>query len=138
MRLMKKYILLPLVALFLFVANATAQVEYPEDKVSWKFSLQQDGEDATIIAKITCIEHWHIVAANLPEGSFQLATEIEPDKSPNYKVVGKVIEPKPEFFHDDAADEDIYQHSHTVTMKRKIKISSESDFTLKGRFSFFF
>jgi thiol:disulfide interchange protein DsbD len=133
---MKKYILLPLVAVFLFVVNTNAQVDYPEDKVSWKFSLQQDGEDATIIAKITCIEHWHIVAANLPEGSFQLATEIEPDQSSNYTVVGQVIEPKPEFYHDDEADEDIYQHSNTVTMKRKIKITSESDFTLKGRFSF--
>ncbi len=136
MRVFKKQVLLPLVALFLFVANANAQLEFPEDKVSWKFSLEQNGSDAVIVGKITCVEHWHVYAANLPEGSFLLPTEIEPDKSDNYKVVGKVIEPKPEFIHDEAADEDIYQHSHTFTMKRKIKVTSEKDFTLKGRFSF--
>ena len=136
MRLYKKYLLLPLVALFMFITNANAQLEFPEDKVSWKFSIEQDGCDAIIVAKITCVEHWHVYAANLPEGSFLLPTEIEPDKSPNYKVVGKVIEPKPEFYHDEAADEDIFQHSKTFTLKRKIKISSEKDFTLKGRFSF--
>ena len=136
MKLFKKYMMLPLVALFLFVANATAQIEFPEDKVSWKFSLEQEGADAYIVGKITCVEHWHVYAANLPEGSFLLPTEIEPDKSDNYKVVGKVIEPKPEFIHDEAADEDIYQHSNTFIMKRKIKVLSTKDFTLKGRFSF--
>ncbi|PCI96441.1 MAG: hypothetical protein COB15_10175 [Flavobacteriales bacterium] len=136
MRLMKKYILLPLVALFLFVANATAQIEFPEDKVSWKFSIEQDGCNATIIAKITCVEHWHVYAANLPPEAFSLPTEVEPEQSSNYTVVGKVLEPKPEFYHDDAADEDIYQHSNSFTLKRKIKISSKKDFTLKGRFSF--
>lgn len=136
MRLMKKYILLPLVALFFFVANTNAQIELPEDMVSWKFSIEQDGCDAIIVAKITCVEHWHIYAANLPPEAFSLPTEIEPDQSSNYTVEGKVIEPKPDFYHDEAADEDIYQHSKSFTLKRKIKISSAKDFTLKGRFSF--
>jgi thiol:disulfide interchange protein DsbD len=136
MNLFKKLFLLPFVALFLLSVNVNAQVEFPEDKVSWEFSIEQDGCNAIIIGKITCIEHWHVYAANLPEGSFLLPTEIEPDKSSNYKVIGKVIEPKPEFYHDEAADEDIYQHSHTFKLKRKIKVLSEKDFTLKGRFSF--
>jgi len=136
MRLFTKYFLLPIIALFAITINANAQLEFPDDKVSWKFSLEQDGCDAIIVAKITCVEHWHVYAANLPEGSFLLPTEIVPEKSPNYKIIGKVIEPKPEFYHDKAADEDIFQHSKTFTMKRKIKISSEKDFTLKGRFSF--
>jgi len=123
-------------ALLLFVGNGKAQIEFPEDKVSWDFSLEQDGCEATIIVKVTCVEHWHVYAANLPESSFLLPTEVEPDKSSNYEVVGKVIEPKPEFFHDEAADEDIFQHSKSFTLKRKIKITSAADFTLKGRFSF--
>jgi hypothetical protein len=136
MELFKKYFLLLIVATLVFSTNIKAQVEFPEDKVSWEFSLEQDGCDAIIIAKITCVEHWHVYAANLPENSFLLPTEIEPDKSPKYEVIGKVIEPKPEFYHDDAADEDIYQHSNTFILKRKIKISSKKDFILKGRFSF--
>jgi thiol:disulfide interchange protein DsbD len=136
MKLLKKYVLLPIIALLLFVSNGNAQVEFPEDKVSWKFSLEQDGCEATIVVKVTCVEHWHVYAANLPASSFLLPTEVEPDKSSNYEVIGKVIEPKPEFYHDEAADEDIYQHSNTFTLKRNIKITSAEDFTLKGRFSF--
>ena len=104
--------------------------------MNWKFTIEQKGCNAIIIGTITCVEHWHVYAANLPEGSFLLPTEIEPDKSSNYTVVGKVIEPKPEFYHDEAADEDIFQHSKTFILKRRIKITSEKDFTLKGRFSF--
>lgn len=126
----------PVLALLLFVSKGNAQVEFPEDKVSWKFSLEQNGCEATIVVKVTCVEHWHVYAANLPSSSFLLPTEVEPDKSSNYEVLGKVIEPKPEFYHDDAADEDIYQHSNSFTLKRKIKITSKEDFTLKGRFSF--
>lgn len=136
MRFLKKYLLLSIIAFFAISTSVNAQLEFPEDKVSWKFSVEQNGCDAYVVGKITCVEHWHVYAANLPEGSFLLPTEIVPEKSPNYKVVGKVIEPKPEFYHDKAADEDIYQHSKTFTMKRKIKITSEKDFTLKGRFSF--
>src|SRR3972149_2613763 len=136
MNFIKKFLLLPIVAIFLLLINVRAQVEYPEDKVSWKFSIEQDGCNAFIVGKITCVAHWHVYAANLPKGTFLLPTEIEPTKSPNYKVIGKVIEPKPEFYHDAAADEDIYQHSNTFILKRKIEILSTKDFTLKGRFSF--
>ncbi len=136
MKKISKYLLMPLLLMITLVGAVQAQLEFPEDKVSWEFSIEQNGCDATIVGKITCVEHWHIYAANLPEGSFLIATTIEPEKSSNYDVIGKVIEPKPEFFHDEAADEDIYQHSHTFTLKRKIKIKSKKDFTLKGLFSF--
>jgi len=136
MKLVKKYILLPFIVIIAFVTNANAQIEYPEDKVKWEFSIEQDGCNAFIIGKIRCVEHWHVYAANLPKGTFLLPTEIEPAKSSNYKVIGKVIEPKPEFYHDPAADEDIFQHSNTFILKRKIEILSTNDFTLKGRFSF--
>jgi len=132
----KKHLLLLLTLAFFLVNKADAQLEFPEDKVSWKISLEQNDCEAYIVAKITCVEHWHVYAANLPEGSFLLPTEVVPDQSDNYKIVGKPIEPQPEFYHDEAADEDIFQHSHTFTIKQKIKITSKKDFTLKGRFSF--
>ena len=136
MNKLKNFLNLILVVVLILPVFTSAQVEYPEDKVSWKFSIEQNGCDAYIIGKITCVEHWHVYAANLPKGTFLLPTEIEPEKSPNYKVIGKVIEPKPEFYHDAAADEDIFQHSKTFTLKRKIEVLSTKDFILKGRFSF--
>ena len=55
---MKKLInLLCLFSILLFSLQLNSQIEYPEDKVSWKFSVDQDGEDATIIAQITMVKH---------------------------------------------------------------------------------
>ena len=74
---MKKLInLLCLFSILLFSLQLNSQIEYPEDKVSWKFSVDQDGEDATIIAQITMVKHWHIYAANLPDGAFTIPTTI--------------------------------------------------------------
>jgi hypothetical protein len=113
-----------------------AQLEFPEDKVKWKFTVEQNGDEAIITGTITMVEHWHIYAANLPEGSFAIPTKIDLKKSDDFKAIGGVIEPKPIFVHDDLADEDLYYHSHTVKLKRKIKVLTDKDFTLTGTFSF--
>ena len=128
--------IIPLFVFLYLTISVHSQLEFPEDKVSWKFSLKQDGDEATIVAKITMVKHWHIYAANLPKGSFTIPTTIEAEKSKNYKAIGKVIEPTPIFVHDEEADEDLYYHSNTITMKRKIKVLSEEDFILKGKFGF--
>ena len=134
---MKKLInLLCLFSILLFSLQLNSQIEYPEDKVSWKFSVDQDGEDATIIAQITMVKHWHIYAANLPDGAFTIPTTITLPSSKNYSIKGKVIEPKPIFVHDKEADEDLYYHSNKIVMKRKIKVKSKKDFVLKGIFGF--
>lgn len=134
---MKKSILLFLVLFTgLMSAELNAQLEFPEDKVSWKFTSVQDGADVTVIGTITMVEHWHIYAANLPDGVFTLPTTLELEKSSNYKTVGGVIEPKPHFEHDELADEDLFYHSETIKLKRKIKVSTGKDFVLKGTFGF--
>ena len=128
-----------LLLLLLLVSAAKVsygQIEYPEDKVSWKFTVEQDGEDAHIVGTITMVEHWHVYAANLPEGAFSIPTEISLDPNKSYKAIGGVREPKPIFEHDELAGEDLYYHSNTVILKRKIKVLSEKDFTINGSFSF--
>lgn len=136
MKLGKNWMVLS-VLLFLTSWNSLrAQIEYPEDKVKWKFTVEQEGDQAVIIGTITMVEHWHIYAANLPEGAFAIPTKIDLKKSNDFKVIGGVIEPKPIFVHDDLADEDLYYHSHTVKMKRKIQVLTDKDFTLTGSFSF--
>ena len=116
--------------------NSWGQLEFPEEKVSWKFTVEQKGDEATIIGTITMVEHWHVYAVHLPEGSFTLPTTVELKKSPNFKTVGKVIEPKPIYERDEMADEDLYYHSHTIKLKQKIKVLSEKDFTVTGTFGF--
>ena len=50
----------------LSISNSFGQMEFPEDKVNWKFTIEQEGDEAYIIGTITMVEHWHIYAANLP------------------------------------------------------------------------
>ena len=128
-------VLLFIVAPF-FVQDASGQLEFPEDKVSWKFSVEQDGENATIVGKITMVEHWHIYGVHLPDGVFTLPSEVILDPNANYKLVGKVIEPKPHFEHDELADEDLYYHSNTIVLRQKIKVNSAKDFKISGKFNF--
>lgn len=130
------YILLSFLFSAFALTEAQAQLEFPEDKVHWKFSVEQNGDEASIIGTITMEPKWHIYAANLPEGVFIIPTEIKLPTSANYKVVGSVIEPKPHFEHDDLTDEDLYYHSGTIKMKRKIKVLSEKDFKITGTFTF--
>jgi len=113
-----------------------AQIEYPEDKAKWKFSLEQKGGEATIIAEVKMETHWHINSIVLPKGVFGLPTTFKLTKASTFKTVGNVIEPKAIVKHDDASDEDLSYHEGKILLKQKIKVTSEKDFVLTGTFSF--
>ena len=123
-----------LLAIFSFYG--TAQIELPEDKASWKFTLEQNGCEATVVAKIKVVEHWHIGAVHMPQGSFGFPTSIKLKKSPHFKLIGDVIEPKPILKYDELADEQLAYHEGTLILKQKIKIVTNKDFELAGEFSF--
>lgn len=131
-----RLLVLSLLVLPIVNKSAHGQLEFPEDKVHWSFSVEQNGEEAYVVGKITMEEHWHIYAANLPEGAFSIPTEIKLNGSSSFKAIGEVIEPKPIHEHDEIADEELYYHSNTVILKRKIKVLSEDDFEITGEFSF--
>lgn len=132
-------------AFLLFVSIVTlslsnwgiGQIEFPEDKAKWKFSIEQGKDcEATVIAEVTIANHWHINALILPQGSFGIATQFKLAKSKDYQLVGGVIEPKPIQRHDDASDEDLAYHEGKIKLKQKIKILNPKDFEIKGTFMF--
>lgn len=126
-----------LVVLFVLLGKFSfSQIELPEDKVKATFSIEQNGCEAFVVAKITCVPHWHINAVKLPAGSFGFPSSLTVNKSADFKLMGGTIEPKPKFLHDDMADEDLYFHEGTFTIKQKITILNEKDFTLEGSFGF--
>ncbi len=131
-----KKIFFSLIVLLFGTTFLSAQIEFGDSKVKSNFTIEQIGDEATISCKISIADHWHIGPASVPEGSFTLPTILELKKSPNFKLVGNVIEPKPIFKHDDVAGEDLVYHEGTVILKRKIKILSTKDFTIKGLFSY--
>ncbi len=132
-----KAILLSLFALLSYGFTALSQdLEFAEDKVSWNFSIEQNGCEATIIGKIKIDEHWHINAAKLPPGSFGIPTSIDFKNSAKFKTISGIIEPKPIEKYDELADEKLAYHEGTVVLKRKITILSKDDFDLVGTFHF--
>lgn len=121
---------------FSCLLSTFAQLELPEDKVSTTFRVEQNGCEATIIAKSTVVPEWHINAVVLPPESFMLPTTLILEESENFDLKGKVIEPKPHHFFDELADEHLYYHEGTFEIKQKIKVNSSSAFQLKGGFEF--
>ncbi len=113
-----------------------SQIELPEEKVKWNFSIEQNECEATIIAKITVVDHWHIGAVKMPKGSFGFPTSLKLKKTRDFELIGNVLEPKPIQKYDELADEQLAYHEGTITLKQKIKIKSSKDFELLGEFSF--
>jgi thiol:disulfide interchange protein DsbD len=119
-----------------FSITASGQMEYPEDKVKAKFTVEQNGCEATIIATITVVPKWHINAVKIPPPTFLFPSTLKIKKNANFVLVGGTIEPKPHFMHDEMADEDLYYHEGTFKIKQKIKITGTKDFTVEGYFEF--
>lgn len=118
------------------IFDSSAQVELGKDKVKVTFSVQQNGCDATITARIVMDDHWHINSIILPEGSFGYATAFNLEESSSFKTIGGVIEPKPHVYMDEKAGEMLSTHEGTIVMKRKINVISDKDFTISGSFDF--
>lgn len=125
-----------LLLMIVFSFYGFSQIEYPEDKVKWGFKVKQSGCEAEIIGEFQVDKHWHINALNLPADNFGIPTTFKLHKSPNYKIVGKVIEPKPVEKFDKVSEENLRYHEGKFTLKQKIKITTDKDFELKLDFGF--
>ena len=133
--LLKSFILL--VGLFTVTQVNAQQIELPQDMAKWKFSVEQGKDcEVTIVAEVNIAPRWHINAIVLPKGTFGVPTQFNLDKSPNYKLVGAVKEPKPHQTHDPVSDEDVAVHEGKVIFKQKIQILSKKDFVLNGTYGF--
>jgi hypothetical protein len=69
-----------------------AQIERP---VTWSYSAEQKGEEATIILKATIEKGWHLYSQDIPTGG-PIPTSFKFNSSPDFSLVGKTIEPKAE------------------------------------------
>ena len=128
------------VSIFLFISllisNTYAQLESPEDKVKAVFSIEQNGCEAFVVAKVTVVPGWHINSNKLPAGSFSIPTQLNLNSLAGVSVVSGVIEPKPVIENNTDIDEIMSYHKGSFVLKRKILISSDKDLTISGSFSF--
>lgn len=108
----------------------------PEDIVDWKFTVQQDGCDAVIVADLKIRDGWNINAIHLDEESFGFPSIFNVHKSANYSLVGKPTETKPIHEFNPAVGEVLDFHKGKIQFKQKIKIKSSKDFTLSLDFGY--
>jgi thiol:disulfide interchange protein DsbD len=121
----------------LFQSTVFSQnIDFPEDKVKWKFRVEKTEKDVFVVAEVKIEKGWHINAIVLPKGTFGLNTNWTLAKNSNYKLIGKVSEPKPLFMHDNVADEDVAYHVGTVLFKQKIELLTDKDFVIKGTYDY--
>ena len=116
---------------FLLPNQAKAQIEEP---VKWSFVVQhqKDNKDNVVLLTITAKvdKDWHLYSQYNTLGITQ-ATVFTYDKSENYKLVGKTIEPKYVEFTDEYGTDRYFEKS-PVVFTQKIKVLSEKDFVLTG------
>ncbi|MEZ4891042.1 MAG: hypothetical protein R2779_10990 [Crocinitomicaceae bacterium] len=118
------------------IGKSFGQMEFPEDMVKVKFSVEQTNETAYIVADVSVVPKWHINASVLPKGSFGLPTKFILNKSKDFQLVGGLIEPKPIEKYDELADENLAYHEGKFKIKQKIKVLSSKDFELSGSFNY--
>ena len=93
--------------------------------------------EAFVVANIKIIEGWHINGANLPIDCYSLPTEIIlAQDTLLFEDSDSIIEPAYEEIYDKVAKEMLYLHDSAITMKKKITLLSDSNFVLKGTFTF--
>jgi hypothetical protein len=120
----------------LIIGQSFAQMESPEEKVKAVFSLEQNGCEAYVVAKITVVPGWHINSNKLPAGSFSIPTQLNINPLLGVTVVPGVIEPKPVIENNTDIDEILSYHKGSFIIKRKLVLSSPTDLIISGSFSF--
>lgn len=125
---MKKIFLLFLVLVFK-LSSVYGQKQY----VAWSFSqkkISADEFELTFKAKIE--PTWHLYSQiETPDGP--LPTYFEFEKSKDYKLIGKVIEPKPHESKEPVFDNLVVRFfENTATFKQKVKALTNKPFIVKG------
>lgn len=125
---MKKIFLLLLVFAFQ-LSSVFGQKQY----VSWTFSQKKISADEIELSFKAKIEPtWHLYSQiETPDGP--LPTYFEFEKSKDFKLIGKVVEPKPIEHAEPVFDNLVVRFfENTAVFKQKIKVLTNKPFTVKG------
>lgn len=124
---------LPLLFLLLVSFFTQAQVLKP---VKWNFSVKEISEtEAELILKASVEKGWHLYAQDIPPDG-PIPTSFKFNKSADYELSGKVVEPKPIEEFDNMFGMTIKYFASDVTFKQKIKIKNKTEFTATGEVEF--
>ncbi len=114
-------------------AFVNAQVLKP---VKWSFSTKQiSNNEAQLIFTATIDPTWHLYSQDIPpDGPVPTTFTFEP--GPQYKLIGKVKEPKPKEEFDKNFDMVVKYFADKAVFTQDIKILSDRDFKIRGVLEF--
>lgn len=114
---------------FLFSVTAMAQLLAP---AKWVYEAKAIS-DSEYELRFTCQleKNWHVYSQFVPENG-PIPTSFSFEKTPQFVLVGKTMEPKPKVSYDAGFMMDIGKFSKRVTFVQKIKPLVAEKFVLKG------
>lgn len=110
-----------------------AQVLKP---VKWSFSTKQlSNEDVQLIFTANIDPTWHLYSQDIPEDG-PVPTSFNFEKNPQYKLVGKVKEPKAIEEYDKNFDMVVKYFANKAVFTQDIKVLTDKDFKIEGVLEF--
>ncbi|GAB6279026.1 MAG: thioredoxin family protein [Lentimicrobium sp.] len=106
------------------------------DPVKWSFSSQRISSDEFELNFTAKIEkNWHLYSQYIPEGG-PIPTTFTFEPSPNYKLIGKTIEPKPHKMFDQNFEMEVQYFDGQAVFKQRIKSLTQQSFNVRGTVEF--
>ena len=131
---MKKILILGLIGLMSLLGNVSVAQQL--DPVKWTYSVKEtSATEAELVFTAKLDAGWHLYSQyTSPDGP--LAIVFTFNDSPDYKRIGKVVEPKPHEEMDEIFKVMVKSFSGTVVFRQKVKRISDKDFNVSGTFSY--
>src|SRR6478735_2207198 len=124
--------LLFFILLSMISSGVFAQVETP---VKWSYAAKKlSATEAVVLLKATIQKDWHIYSLNLPEGG-PVKTSFTFEPSKQYRLVGKVNEPKPVTKYETVFKMNVSYFENTVVFQQKVKLIAGNP-VVKGKLEY--
>ena len=124
---MKNFIASIILALSAFVGFSQVY-----DPVDWKYSLEQNGNEATLIFTATIEKGWHVYSQVLESEDGPIATEVTFTPNPNYELLGKTTESKTYNEYDPNFEMNLTFFKTKAVLKQKVKLKTDKPFNIEG------
>ncbi|WP_345948936.1 protein-disulfide reductase DsbD domain-containing protein [Mucilaginibacter sp. PAMB04274] len=121
-----------LIITLMFTLSSTllcAQILTP---VKWAYAARKiSNTEAIIMIKATIDVGWHIYSQNVADGG-PVKTTFTFSGNPNYRLLGKTLEPKPITKYEKAFSMNLSYFERSVVFQQKVKLSRTGPITVKG------
>jgi len=105
------------------------------DPIKWSYAAKKTGKnEAVVFVKATLDKGWHLYSQYIESGGPQ-PTKFKFEKSDDYNLIGKTIEPKPTVRMEPEFMMEIGYFENSVIFQQKIKLKAKKA-KVKGKVKF--